>query len=159
LQEILDFLEYKGVKGDGRIYGHLPIGVEWRQGIRFSFGDGFFETRPQTGRLQFSKENAMAILGITDEVDPKKASNQETVRLMMLKALQDMEYTELKIIFRNEDKGWMAHLQTQGYGPRGEKENQIPIGGLDININNLDELLNSMILPKLGVSQIKFGNK
>lgn len=158
LQEILDFLEYNGVKGDGLIYGHLPIDLEWGQRVRFSFGDGFFEARPQRGRLQFSKENAMTILGITDEVDPKKANNQETVRLMMLKALQDMEYTELKIIFKNEDKGWMAHLQTQGYGPRGEKENQIPIGGLNININNLDELLNSMMLPRLGVSQIKFGN-
>lgn len=160
LQKILDFLKYDGVKGDGALYGHLPIHLDWSGDGHISFGDGFLQARPAKGRLQVSKENAMAILGISEEIDPHTASQQERVSLMLLRALQDMEYTKLKVVFKNEpDTGWVTHVQAQGYGPRGEKENQVPIGGLDININALDELLNSIVFSKLDMSQIKFGTQ
>ncbi|MFQ5638958.1 MAG: YdbH domain-containing protein [bacterium] len=160
LQKILGFVKYDGVKGDGEFYGHLPIHLDWSSDGHISFGNGFLEARPSKGGLQVSKENAMAILGIREEIDPKTASQQEMVSLMLLRALQDMEYTKLKVVFNNErDQGWVTYVQAQGYGPRSDKENQVPIGGLDININALDELLNRIIFSKLDMSQIKFGNE
>jgi hypothetical protein len=155
LQEILDFVQYDGVKGDGQIFGHLPITIYWGEQSRISFGDGFFEARPNKGRLQLSEENARAILGISDDIDPIAADLEKRVGLMVLYALQDMEYSKLRIDFANEEKGWMTRIQTEGYGPREAKENRVPIGGLTVNINDLDELLNSLIYSKIGSGKVR----
>ena len=150
LQDILDFMEYQGVKGDGRIYGHVPVTFAWGKHPRLSFGDGYLEAKPPQGGLQFSKETAMKILGIAKDIDPKTKNEQEIVSLMMLRALQDMEYSQLKVVFKNdENKILKTRVQAQGYGPRSQKENRVPIGGLDITISSLDELLNRMVLPQL----------
>ena len=150
LQDIFDFMDYQGVKGDGRIYGHVPVTFTWGKHPRLSFGDGYLEAKPPQGGLQFSKETAMKILGIAKDIDPKTKNEQEIVNLMMLRALQDMEYSQLKLVFKNdENKILKTRVQAQGYGPRSQKENRVPIGGLDITISSLDELLNRMVLPQL----------
>ena len=149
LQDILDFIDYQGVKGDGRIYGHVPVTVEWGKHPRLSFGDGYLEAIPPKGGLQFSKETAMKILGIAKDIDPKTKNDQEIVSLMMLRALQDMEYSQLKMVFKNDENNVLqTRVQAKGYGPRSQKENRVPIGGLDITISNLDELLNRMVIPQ-----------
>ena len=62
----------------------------------------------------------------------------------------------MKIIFKNDEiEGLMTTIQAQGHGPRGDEENQIPIGGLNVNINNLDELINSLIYSNMSTSNIK----
>ena len=150
LQDILDFMDYQGVKGDGRIYGFVPVTVTWEKHPRLFFGDGYLEAIPSRGGLQFSKETAMKILGIAKDIDPKTKNQQEIVSLMMLQALQDMEYSQLKVVFKNDENNILkTRVQTQGYGPRSQKENRVPIGGLDITISSLDELLNRMVIPQL----------
>jgi len=149
LQDILDFMDYHGVKGDGRIYGHVPITIHWEKHPRLAFGDGYLEARPPKGGLQFSKETAMKILGIAKDIDPKTKNAQEIVSLMMSRALQDMEYSQLKVVFKNDENNVLqTRVQAQGYGPRGQKENIVPIGGLDITISSLDELLNRLVIPQ-----------
>ena len=156
LQEILDFIGYEGVRGQGKIFGQIPIMLEWGEKNRISFGDGFLEANPNKGVLQISEENARTILGITEDIDPQSANLEETVSLMVFEALQDMEYTKLKIIFKNDEiEGLMTTIQAQGHGPRGDEENQIPIGGLNVNINNLDELINSLIYSNMSTGNIK----
>ncbi len=156
LQAILDFIEYEGIKGQGKIYGHIPIVLQWGEKKRLSFGEGFLEARPHKGVLQLSKENAMAIMGIKKDIDLKGAGLEETVSLMVINALQDMEYTNLRFDFKNEPgKGWMTYVQAQGRGPRHDPENGIPIGGFKVNINHLDDLLNSMIWSNMGRDAIK----
>ncbi len=156
LQEILDFIEYDGVRGQGKIYGQLPIMLEWGENNRITFGDGFLIANPNKGVLQISEENARTILGITEDIDPQSADLEETVSLMVFEALQDMEYTKLEIIFKNDEiEGLMTTIQAQGHGPRGDEQNQIPIGGLNVNINNLDELINSLIYSNMSAGNIK----
>ncbi|WAC07721.1 MAG: YdbH domain-containing protein [Thermodesulfobacteriota bacterium] len=150
LQDLLDFMDYHGVKGEGRIYGHVPITIKWGKHPRLAFGDGYLEARPPKGGLQFSKETAMKIVGIAKDIDPKTKNAQEIVSLMMLRALQDIEYSQLKVVFKNDENNVLqTRVQAQGYGPRGQKENIVPIGGLDITISSLDELLNRMVIPQL----------
>ena len=150
LQDILDFVDYQGVKGDGIIYGHVPVTVNWGKHPRLSFGDGYLEAIPPTGGLQFSKTTAMQILGIAKDIDPKTKNEQEIVSLMMLNALQDMEYSQLKMVFTNDENNILkTRVQAKGYGPRSQNENRVPIGGLDITIGSLDELLNRMVIPQL----------
>ena len=149
LQDLIDFMEYQGVKGDGRIYGHLPVTVNWEKHLRLSFGDGYLEARPPQGGLQFSKTTAMKILGIKKEIDPKTKNKQDIISLMMLRALQDMEYSQLKMVFKNDENNILqTRVQAKGYGPRGQAENRVPFGGLDITISRLDELINRMIVPQ-----------
>jgi hypothetical protein len=156
LQNILDFVGYDGVQGSGTFSGHLPLAVDWGDRPRISFGEGFFAAQPQTGLLKFTKETARKLLGVTKDIDPQQATLEQTVTLMMLNALQDMEYTALKAIFEKEAKGgWAARLQIQGFGPRGSKDSRIPIGGLNVNIHDLDQLLNSTILQGLGSGRVK----
>jgi hypothetical protein len=156
LQAILDFIQYQGVKGQGKIYGELPITLHWGDKKRLSFGDGYLEARPQAGVLQLSPENAQALLGVRKPIDPKNASLEDQVSLMVINALQDMAYTNLRIEFKNEpNRGLMTYVRVQGYGPRDEMEKQIPIGGFNVNINHLDDLLNSMIWPHLSAGRVK----
>jgi len=150
LQDIIDFMDYHGVKGDGRIYGHVPITIHWGKHPRLAFGEGYLEARPPKGGLQFSKETAMRILGIAKDIDPKTKNAQEIVSLMMLRALQDMEYSQLKVVFKNDENNVLqTRVQAQGYGPRGKKENRVPIVGLDIRIRSVDEVLNRLVIPQL----------
>lgn len=154
LQAILDFVEYRGVKGQGKIYGELPITLHWGAKKRLSFGDGYLEARPQAGVLQLSPENARALMGMRGEPVPGKASLEEQVNLMVVNALQDMAYTNLRIEFKNEpERGLMTYVRVQGYGPRHDRENQIPIGGFNVNINHLDDLINSMMWAPLGAEK------
>jgi hypothetical protein len=43
----------------------------------------------------------------------------------------------------------MTRIRAKGSGPRGAKENRVPVGGLNINVNNLDRLLTSLVMPSL----------
>ncbi|MGH7492855.1 MAG: intermembrane phospholipid transport protein YdbH family protein [bacterium] len=156
LQAILDFVRYQGVKGQGKIYGELPVTLNWGDKKRLALGDGYLEARPQAGVLQLSPENAHALLGIQKPIDPKNASLEDQVSLMVINALQDMAYTNLRIEFKNEPgRGLMTYVRAQGYGPRHDQEKQIPIGGFNVNINHLDDLLNSMIWPHMSAGKVK----
>lgn len=149
LQDILDFMNYHDVRGDGKIYGHVPIALSWGNKPHLSLGNGFLEARPPQGGLAFSKEAAMQILGIKGPIDPKTKDEQEIVRLMMARALQDMEYTRLDMVLKNDErKVLMATINMKGYGPRGEKENRIPVGGITVHINGMDDLLNQVVFAK-----------
>ena len=157
LQNILDFVRYDGVRGTGTLSGHLPFTFHWGDRTHLSFGEGFLEAQPHSGMLNFTKETARKLLGMTHEINSKHATMEQTVSLMMLNALQDMEYTSLKAIFGKEPQGgWAAWLQIQGFGPRGSKAGRIPIGGLNINIHDLNQLLNNAIFQRLGSGQVKF---
>ena len=106
--------------------------------------------------LQLSPENAQALLGVRKPIDAKNASLEEQVSLMVINALQDMAYTNLRIEFKNEpERGLMTYVRAQGYGPRHDVEKQIPIGGFSVNINRLDDLLNSMIWPHLSAGKVR----
>ena len=146
LQGILDFFDYDGVSGSGKIFGQLPMTVNWENKNRIDLGEGYLEARPQTGRLQFSKETAQTILGIEGDIDPETADSQKILQLMMQNALQDMEYTAMKILFTREFEVLKTQVNVQGKGPFNDPENLIPIGGLTININQLDVLLNDIVL-------------
>jgi hypothetical protein len=157
LQGILDFLDYEGVKGEGWIYGQLPIQVTYGDRPRVSFGDGVLKADPPQGRLQLSKETAMTILGITYEIDPATADKQEMARLLMLRALQDIEYSTLQVTCHDDSTaGWVTYIQIQGHGPYGDQENLVPIAGLNIEVSNLDDLLNSIILRGSQSGKLKF---
>jgi hypothetical protein len=159
LQGILDFLKYEGVKGKGRIDGNLPVSVNWGQRTRISFGDGVLQANPQKGRLQLSKETAMMFLGLTHDIDPSTAEQQDMAKLLMLNALQDMEYSLLELDFDDDEEyGWVTRIQIKGHGPYGDEANRIPIGGIDIEVNNLDDLLNSVILPGYKTRNLKLGD-
>ncbi len=156
LQAILDFIKYQGVKGWGKIYGELPVTLRWGEKKRLTFGDGYLEARPQAGVLQLSPENAQALLGKRKAIDPQNASLEDQVSLMVINALQDMAYTNLRIEFKNEPgRGLMTYVRVQGHGPRSDPEKQIPIGGFNVNINHLDDLLNSLIWPNLSAGKAK----
>jgi hypothetical protein len=61
-----------------------------------------------------------------------------------------MEYSQLKMVFTNDENNILkTRVQAKGYGPRSQNENRVPIGGLDITISSLDELLNRMVIPQL----------
>ena len=64
---------------------------------------------------------------------------------------------QVKIVFKNEpDKGWVTRVQARDMVRVEIKRTRFRIGGLDFNINALDELLNNILFSKLDVSLIKF---
>lgn len=149
LQKLLDFLEYSEVRGEGTLHGRLPVDVRWGKRPRLSFGDGYLEARPSTGILRLSDQVARTVLGVKEPIPPSTTDPEKTVQLMMIRALRDMEYTQLKAVFTTEEDTWMTRIRAKGSGPRGAKENRVPVGGLNINVNNLDRLLTSLVMPSL----------
>ena len=68
-----------------------------------------------------------------------------------------MEYSELSITFQNAGGDLVTRVLIKGHGPVGDPDNRVPIGGIDINISNLDDLLNNIILPGLETKKMKLG--
>ncbi len=92
----------------------------------------------------------MRIAGVRGPVNSKTKDEQEIVGLMMARALQDMEYTKLDMVLKNDSQKFLiATIDMKGYGPRGEKENRIPVGGITVNINGIDDLLNEVVFANL----------
>jgi hypothetical protein len=149
LQGVLDFLRYRDVRGEGTLYGRLPVRVRWGKRPRLSFGEGYLEARPPNGTLQLSEAVARTVLGVKESVEAGTSDPAKTAQVMMIRALRDMAYTELKAVFSKEEGDWMTRVTARGYGPRGAPDNRVPIGGLNVNVNNLDRLLTSLVMPSL----------
>jgi hypothetical protein len=147
IQRVLDLFDYAGARAGGRIYGSVPITLNWNGGVRIALGEGSLYTRPATGSVQFTEQAAMMILGIKERIDEEGAGLEDQVRLMILRALQDMLYTQLRVAFETQPDGTtVAVVQLEGRGPRGsDEEQQIPIGGLKVRIHNVEEIINRLI--------------
>ncbi|MBD3421395.1 MAG: hypothetical protein GF398_14860 [Chitinivibrionales bacterium] len=148
LKQVLAFFDYEGIEGSGTIHGEIPVTIRPAAKWLLSFGDGYLRADPPKGSLQLSEKYARQILGIKKDIDRTGATAQETAQLMMLDALRDMEYSRLEADFtRVSSQEWQSQVRAEGYGPRGATENRVPIGGLTVNINGLDYLINSLVSP------------
>jgi hypothetical protein len=145
LQKVIDFVYPGCVECEGKLYGRLPVSVHVGKGRRVEFGAGFLEARPSRGWVRIREEDAKRLLGIEKVVPLEQAGKEDVVKLLALQALQDMEYTQLKFEFGEEDgRGWVVHGRINGSGPRGGG-NRIPIEGFRPNFYGLEDLLNLII--------------
>ncbi|MBD3345868.1 MAG: hypothetical protein GF401_12465 [Chitinivibrionales bacterium] len=156
LQEILNFFRYKGARITGKASGELPITLRWNGDIRVEIGAGTLKTGPETGTVKFTKETAMTILGIKEDIPADTRDLEKKVRSMALGALQDLLYTDLEVAFEPQPNGQtMARVHLEGQGPSGAVENQIPIGGLNLRIHNIEGIINQ-IIRQSGRRRIQF---
>ena len=145
VQKVVDFFQPGAVECEGELWGTLPVSVEWGEKRRLRFGKGFLEARPQRGAIKIREKDVKWMLGIENVVPLEKASPEEAVKLLLLQALQDLEYTRFRFDFGEEEgKGWAVHGRISGSGPRGE-ENRIPVALFQKNIYGLDGLLNLIV--------------
>lgn len=147
LQQVLDFFDYQGARASGRVYGTVPLTLNWNGGVQIALGEGSLYTRPATGTVKFTEQAAMTILGIKERITEEGAGLEDQVRLMILRALQDMLYTQLRVAFETQPDGTtVAVVQLEGRGPHGgDEEQQMPIGGLEVRIHNVEGIINRLI--------------
>ncbi|MBD3240015.1 MAG: hypothetical protein GF331_05470 [Chitinivibrionales bacterium] len=157
LQRLIDAFEYQGVRGTGLVFGSVGLRIRWAPEPRVTLLGGSITAGPATGTLSLSRDAARTVLGVDEDFAPEDPTLQEQVTLMILEALQDMLYTQLRVSFESEDgEGSVMRIEIQGRGPRGAVEqDQIPIGGLTINIHGSDRLLNGLLFGGLGGADIE----
>jgi hypothetical protein len=157
LNALLKFFNYQGAKGQGALFGKVPLKIRWGEQKSLSLGKGYIEARPSKGVIGLSRENAKAVLGVKKDINPQAADLKEEVTLMMIRALQDMEYTLLRASFSEErGGGTLTKIEIKGQGPRGRPDEQIPIGGLTVNIHNTEDLLSAVLFRPKGAQRIEF---
>jgi hypothetical protein len=145
VQKVIDFFQPGAVECEGKLWGTLPVSVHLGEKRRLTFGKGFLEARPKRGWIKIREKDVKWMLGIEEVVPLEQAKPDEAVKLLLLQALQDLEYTQFRFDFGEEKgKGWAVHGMISGSGPRGE-ENRIPVAQFQKNIYGLDDLLNLIV--------------
>lgn len=144
LQKVMDFIVPGRVECEGWLYGHLPISIRMGRRKPLSFGEGYLEARPPRGWIKLMEDDAKWLLGIEKVVSLEEATEDEVVKMLALQALQDMEYTKLSVVFKNEEEtGWTVHSKLSGESRGGGIV--IPIGEIAKNITGLDDMLNLLV--------------
>lgn len=156
LQRIIDAFEYRGIRGTGTVFGRVELRIRWAPEPRVDLLGGSIEAGPAPGTLALSAETARTVLGVDEDFAPRDPTLREEVTLLILEALQNLLYTQLRVSIGAEDGGEsVTRIQVQGRGPRGAAEDdQIPIGGLTIDIHGFGRLLNGLLFGGLGGADI-----
>ncbi len=145
LQDLIDLLYPGRVKAEGLLYGHLPVSYNQARTRALRLGNGLLEARPPRGIISMREDDARRLLGIERVVPLEKADMEEAGKLVIMQALQDMEYNRLVCRFIDDPKGWYAQIDTSGKGPRGR--NPFPVGQLRVNIReDLEKIVNLAII-------------
>ena len=138
----LSILQDGEVKGEGYMYGRLPIRVDQNSEFALTFGEGFLYAKPGKGWIKLSDRpeiQKQAYKSLEEAI----AALTRDAQARLLEAVNDFEFDILKFDFVRENNGIRCVVFTSGSGRTGFKQ---PIGGLTVNIHNFGELLSKQFL-------------
>jgi hypothetical protein len=143
LKEILALIPNERATGEGRLYGRLPVTIQWPN---LSYGNGFLYATPGVGWLRLSK--AEIIGDLLEQGDSRFRTDQKMVEVKKrtVEALKDFEYSVLKVDFTNRDGSLSAAISTAGRGRLGVRQE---FSGINLNLHGIDKILNEqLIIPR-----------
>ncbi len=139
--------------GEGRLQGRVPI--TWRPGtVRpIALGAGSLAAVPGGGWIMVDDEGRLAALLESSDPRLKTDENMQVVKERLVEALTDFQYDDLRLELVPQPDGLVLRALTSGRGRRGDPPQEV--GGLTINIHDIDTVLSELLLlktPGVGVS-------
>ncbi|MCC7406736.1 MAG: YdbH domain-containing protein [Phycisphaeraceae bacterium] len=146
IQDLLTLMTTTQVRGDGLLYGRVPVSIDLDRPQVVELGRGYVFAQPGDGWLEVSDRRWLeATLGAAD------ASVAGQVQQQTIDALTDYEYQRLAFYVEPTDGGLVIRMETSGRGRKGA--NPLEIGSLKINIKGADLWLNEWLRPARGSPQ------
>jgi hypothetical protein len=132
--------------GEGRLQGRVPI--TWRPGTArpIALGEGSLAAVPGGGWITVDDAGQLAALLESSDPRLKSDENMQLVKERLVEALTDFHYDDLRLELVPETDGLMLRAVTSGQGRRGDPPQEI--GGLTINIHDIDTVLSELLLLK-----------
>lgn len=139
--------------GEGRLQGRVP--VTWRPGTArpIALGQGSLTAVPGGGWITVDDAGQLAALLESSDPSLKTDENMQLVKERLVEALTDFHYDDLRLDLVPQPDGLVLRALTSGRGRRGDPPQEI--GGLTVNIHDIDTVLSELLLlksPGVGVS-------
>ena len=143
LQSVLALFRYEQVRGDGVLYGRLPLRFDGGAAQPLSFSPGYLYTPPGDTRLQFADQQVLDL--ILSQMD---STMDDLVKRRLVEALRDFRAQVVRMDLRQRasDGAAVAVIRLAGKGVEGAKQE----ADLTFNVANWDQALNEAIIIKRG---------
>ncbi len=158
LQDWLGALTSQRVQATGLLYGRLPVIVKIKPSPAIQIGNGYLYARPDPGTIKIG--DADLVGGLLEKADGRFASGgpQFELRQRIVAALSDYRYSKLTFDFVRREGRVDCLVGTVGKGPLSRSDgtaepNPLEFGGLNFNINNFGDTLNSALIMKTGTQR------
>ncbi len=136
LAEWLPLLSGGHATGQGRVSGHLDIGIEWTAaGLKMAGLAGSLRADPQHGFIQVA--DAEALGGLLERQDPRFATDEgmRSVRDKIVAALQDFAFSTLTVDLSRRGNRTIALTHLSGFGRHGDDPQGINLT-LDLQVDD-----------------------
>ena len=140
--EWLELLSDQKVKGEGALYGRLPLRVDSQRDPALTFGKGFLYAKPGGGYIEI-KHGSEASEYVIKSIDDVFGAIDQKVRGYLIEAVHDYGFERLQFDFYPQNNKLNCLVTTSGKGRTGAKA---PIGKLEVNIDDFGSLLSKRIL-------------
>jgi hypothetical protein len=132
--------------GEGRLQGRVP--VTWRPGTArpIALGEGSLAAVPGGGWITVDDSGQLAALLESSDPSLKSDENMQLVKERLVEALTDFHYDDLRLELVPQPDGLVLRALTSGRGRRGDPPQEI--GGLTVNIHDIDTVLSELLLLK-----------
>lgn len=126
--------------GEGTLNGHVTFII---RPSRIWLGQGYFHAASGGGRISVSDNGALDKLLKQSDTRFGTDKNLQIVKQRLIEALRDFRYDTLQFDLLTEKQGTTLRAFTSGRGLHGESPQEI--GGLTVNIPNIDVVLSQLL--------------
>ncbi|MEX2215698.1 MAG: hypothetical protein WD768_16420 [Phycisphaeraceae bacterium] len=142
ISEWLELLTDQKVKGEGFIYGRLPVRVDSDRDPALTFGKGFLYAKPGKGWIEI-QDGTEASAYVVKSIDDVFGAIDLKLKGYLVAAVHDYEFDRLQFDFYPQNNKLNCLVTTSGRGRTGAKA---PVGLLEVNIDDFGSLLSKRIL-------------
>lgn len=150
LQRWLELLGRKEVVATGTLDGQVSLRLQLKPRFRLDLGGGALEG-VEGGILQLKDERVTDALLASVTALQGASDLPIIVKERFVEALQDLRYTKLQFRLLPKGDGVTLQVHVAGRGLRGARQE---IGGLTINFNHFEEVLNQVLRLRSGLEDL-----
>jgi hypothetical protein len=142
----LKLLTEDRIQGEGELSGALKLAIQPLAREKFSIIEGYLFAQPAGGWIKTDDSEAISRIVEAGTASLSGDERLEQVRDRVVAALQDYQYTMLRLHFIPEDQGLLCTLMTKGRGRKGPDAQEIE--SLTINLHGFDEAIRAALAGK-----------
>lgn len=153
LQSWLDLLGRDEIRGDGTLHGHAAATIQLQPTLTVRLGEGVLLAE-SGGTISLQDEQAAkALLAPTAGASGATTPDlRRVVQERVLEALRCLRYSSLRFELLREGDDVTLQAHVAGRGTRGARQE---IGGLTINVNDVEGALNQLLRLRPGAEELE----
>jgi hypothetical protein len=134
------------IRGEGELSGQVALTIQPLAREKFRISHGYLFAEPAGGWIQTDDSESISRILQQGTASLSGDKRLEQVRDRVVAALQNYQYTMLRLHFIPEDEGLLCTLMTQGQGRTGPNPQEIE--SLTINLHRFDEAIRAALAGK-----------